>query len=144
MKKGNTVIITLKTEISLQNATEVEVEFTQAKKEVLVKTGDSVSATATKVTVTLSPEDSLLFEDGRFVGRVVRASFSDGTILISTPMYRPFETLFNMSGGGGGTDTSDATVTSGSEILLGFTAYAKGNKYTGEIPNYNGTVWEGD
>ena len=32
-----------------------------------------------------------------------------------------------------GTDTSDATLTSGSQILSGYTAYSKGTKYTGTI-----------
>ena len=33
-----------------------------------------------------------------------------------------------------GTDTSDATLTSGNQMLSGYTAYAKGTKYTGTIP----------
>ncbi len=36
-------------------------------------------------------------------------------------------------GGSGGTDTSDATLTSGSQMLSGVTAYSKGTKYTGTI-----------
>jgi len=34
---------------------------------------------------------------------------------------------------GGGTDTSDATLTSGGQMLSGYTAYARGSKYTGTI-----------
>lgn len=34
----------------------------------------------------------------------------------------------------GGTDTSDATMTSGDQMLSGVTAYSKGIKYTGTIP----------
>ena len=34
---------------------------------------------------------------------------------------------------GGGTDTSDATMTSGDQMLSGVTAYSKGTKYTGTI-----------
>ena len=34
----------------------------------------------------------------------------------------------------GGTDTSDATLNSGGQLLSGVTAYAKGTKYTGTIP----------
>lgn len=34
---------------------------------------------------------------------------------------------------GGGTDTSDATLTSGGQMLSGVTAYSKGTKYTGTI-----------
>lgn len=40
----------------------------------------------------------------------------------------------------GGTDTSDATLTSGGQMLEGITAYAKGTKYTGTIETYDGTV----
>ena len=35
---------------------------------------------------------------------------------------------------GGGTDTSDATLTSGGQMLDGVTAYSNGTKYTGAIP----------
>ena len=34
----------------------------------------------------------------------------------------------------GGTDTTDATLTSGGQMLSAYTAYAKGTKYTGTIP----------
>ncbi len=40
----------------------------------------------------------------------------------------------------GGTDTSDATLTSGGQMLEGITAYARGAKYTGTIETYDGTV----
>lgn len=36
--------------------------------------------------------------------------------------------------GGSGTDTSDATLNSGGQMLSGVTAYANGTKYTGTIP----------
>lgn len=39
-----------------------------------------------------------------------------------------------------GTDTSDATLTSGGQMLEGITAYARGAKYTGTIETYDGTV----
>lgn len=39
-----------------------------------------------------------------------------------------------------GTDTSDATLTSGGQMLEGITAYARGTKYTGTIETYDGTV----
>lgn len=41
---------------------------------------------------------------------------------------------------GGGDITSDATLTSGSQMLSGYTAYARGSKYTGTIPMYNGSI----
>lgn len=37
------------------------------------------------------------------------------------------------TGSGGGTDTSDATLDSGNRMLSGYTAYARGTKYTGNI-----------
>lgn len=40
----------------------------------------------------------------------------------------------------GGTDTSDATLASGSQMLSGITAYARGSKYTGTIDTYAGSV----
>lgn len=41
--------------------------------------------------------------------------------------------------GGGGTDTSDATLTSGDQILYSYTAYAKGIKFTGTIQTKSAT-----
>ena len=41
--------------------------------------------------------------------------------------------------GGGGTDTSDATMTSGDQMLSGVTAYSKGVKYTGTIASKTST-----
>ena len=40
-----------------------------------------------------------------------------------------------VAGISGGTDTSDATMTSGDQMLDGVTAYARGTKYTGTIPS---------
>lgn len=39
-----------------------------------------------------------------------------------------------------GTDTNDATLTSGTQILSGITAYSKGTKYTGTIATVDGPV----
>lgn len=39
------------------------------------------------------------------------------------------------SGGSGGTDTSDATLADGSQMLSPYTAYSKGKKITGTIPS---------
>ena len=48
-----------------------------------------------------------------------------------------------------GTDTSDATLNSSDQMLSGVTAYSKGTKYTGNIPNrgqvpYNNYKWSVD
>lgn len=42
-----------------------------------------------------------------------------------------------------GTSTDDATLSSGSQMLSGITAYARGSKYTGTIPMYNGSINSG-
>lgn len=45
---------------------------------------------------------------------------------------------FDGSGAASGTDTNDATLTSGAQMLSGVTAYSKGTKYTGTIPTVEG------
>ena len=47
--------------------------------------------------------------------------------------YKPSEMASAISSISTGTDTSDATLDSGSRMLSGYTAYAKGTKYTGSI-----------
>lgn len=39
------------------------------------------------------------------------------------------------------TDTQDATLTSGGQMLASYTAYSQGRKYTGAIPSQPATVW---
>ena len=53
----------------------------------------------------------------------------------SAPLEYPngFITAIGNISGGGGTDTSDATLTSGAQMLSPYTAYSKGTKYTGSI-----------
>ena len=143
MIRGNTVHIGLKTEVELQSAAEREAVFKQAGKDVLVKTGSSVIAVNKNLSIELTPEDSLLFDPGRYVCIIVRAAWPDGTILKSLPFYRPLEFFFSTENTGSGTDTSDATISDGSDIRFGKTAYARGAKFTGEIANYDGSVEEG-
>lgn len=56
---------------------------------------------------------------------------------VSTPMtlneMKTAVDSITTGGGSGGTDTSDATLISGSQMLSGVTAYSKGAKYTGTI-----------
>lgn len=47
--------------------------------------------------------------------------------------YKPSEMASAINSISTGTDTSDATLDSGSRMLSGYTAYAKGTKYTGSI-----------
>ena len=142
MKK--TVHIGLKTEVELQSASEREAIFTQAGKVVLVKSGDDVVAVDKHLSITLDPDDSALFDPGRYICIIVRAEWTDGTILESLPYFRPLEYFFSTENTGSGTDTSDATISGGADIRFGKTAYARGTKFTGEIANYDGTVEEGD
>ena len=55
------------------------------------------------------------------------------------PLYVGNERINNVSisfiSPDGGTNTNDATLTSGTQMLQGITAYSKGTKYTGTIPS---------
>ena len=55
------------------------------------------------------------------------------------PLYVGNERINNVSisftSSDGGTNTNDATLTSGTQMLQGITAYSKGTKYTGTIPS---------
>lgn len=55
------------------------------------------------------------------------------------PLYVGNERINNVSisfiSSDGGTNTNDATLTSGTQMLQGVTAYSKGTKYTGTIPS---------
>lgn len=55
------------------------------------------------------------------------------------PLYVGNERINNVSisftSPDGGTNTNDATLTSGAQMLQGITAYSKGTKYTGTIPS---------
>lgn len=51
--------------------------------------------------------------------------------------YKPSEMASAISSISTGTDTSDATLNSGSKMLSGYTAYAKGTKYTGSLSHWD-------
>lgn len=100
----------------------------------------------TRVTVTLSQLETLLFTTEDDVLVQLRVVSSDGKAYGSnTKKILVQECLDNNLLPLGmyeitGVDTSDATLESGAQLLLGVTAYAKGIKYTGTIPNYNGHI----
>ena len=50
------------------------------------------------------------------------------------------QVIVSVQSADGGVNTSDATLTSGAEMLAGVTAYSKGTKYTGTIPIVEGPV----
>lgn len=63
---------------------------------------------------------------------------------VSTATNASFDTMAtNIGNISTGTDTSDATLTSGSQMLKGYTAYARGAKYTGTIKNRGELNWSG-
>lgn len=63
---------------------------------------------------------------------------------VSTATNASFDTMAtNIGNISTGTDTSDATLTSGSQMLKGYTAYARNIKYTGTIENRGKLNWNG-
>lgn len=46
--------------------------------------------------------------------------------------------IMSVESADGGTNTNDATLNSGAQMLQGVTAYSKGTKYTGTIPTVEG------
>ena len=64
------------------------------------------------------------------------------TEVISTPKtYQSgyYTSSWTVTPNSGGTDTSDATLASNSQILSGITAYSQGTKYTGSMPSITPT-----
>lgn len=62
-------------------------------------------------------------------------SAAAGTVALKTSGAYMEDDVIVVDSGEGGTDTSDANLTSGGQMLSGITAYAKGIKYTGTIQN---------
>ena len=91
MKRGNTIVRTIKTVFDLRDANNVEVKFSQKGRVVLTKTGDQVLVGENSVQIVLSQEETLLFEPGRFIPVEINGYYDEGTKLTSNVMYRPFD-----------------------------------------------------
>lgn len=114
--------------------------------EILIPNEESPEYKITRVTVTLSQAETLLFtaEDNALVQ--LRVVSSDGKAYSSNTRKIKIQecldnnllplNMYEIIG----IDTSDATLDSDAQLLQGITAYAKGIKYTGSIPNYGGQI----
>ena len=90
MKKGNTILIQIKTGYDLRDAEKVEVIFSQAGNIMLVKTGDDLFINEKNIQIIMTKEENRLFESGRFIPVEICAYYEEGTMLSSNVMYRPF------------------------------------------------------
>lgn len=88
--KGNTAVITIKTERDLRDANEVEVVFSQKGKVKLIKTGTSLLVDEDKIRIIVTKDDTELFEAGRYIPAEVNAYYDEGTKITSNVMYRVF------------------------------------------------------
>ena len=91
MKRGNTIVRTIKTVFDLRDANNVEVKFSQKGRVVLTKTGDQVLVGENSVQIIMSQEETFLFEPGRYVPVEINGYYDEGTKLTSNVMYRPFD-----------------------------------------------------
>lgn len=91
MKKGNTALVRIKTNLDLRDADRIEVGFSQKGKTVLIKSGESVMTEEDDVLVVLSKPETSLFEAGRMIPVDVTAYYEEGTQITSNIMYRSFD-----------------------------------------------------
>ena len=141
----------LKSNIDLRQAETVTVAFYKDDKILLTKTGEDLDIKQSRVDLELSADDIALWEPGRYIGIDVKAFYADGSDLESNYVYRSFDVTQSRTEYWANTyfgddephhsdvvDTSDATLPDGSKMLAPYTAYARGNKYTGTIQTYAG------
>ena len=93
-----------------------------------------VGGSGSAITVTETPDSH-----GGTVLEITAVDLSEDTVTPSallsgyTAHNRAGDSIVGTATGGGGTDTSDATLNNGKQMLSGVTAYANGTKYTGTI-----------
>lgn len=145
--------LNLKSNIDLRQAETVTVVFYKDDKELLTKAGEDLTIKQSRVELYLSADELALWEPGRYIGIDVNAVYANGDELESNYVYRSFDPTKSRTEYWANTyfgddephhsevvDTSDATLTSGSQMLAPYTAYARGDKITGTMQKYGGEV----
>lgn len=86
-------------------------------------------------TVTPSASAQTVSTSGKYVtGNIIVSGDSN----LAAANILSGKSIFGVNGSAA--NTSDATLTSGSQMLSGYTAYSKGSKYTGSINSMSGTT----
>lgn len=90
MKKGNTIVISIDTDLDLTNANRVSVSFSQQGKVKLIKSGSQIEVDGQTVSVHVAEEETYLFESGRYIPVEVEAVYDQGSAT-SNSMFRGFD-----------------------------------------------------
>lgn len=90
MKKGNTIVAAIETDLDLTNANRISVTFSQGGKIKLIKSGSQVETGDHEVYVNILEEETYLFESGRFIPVEIEAFYDQGSAT-SNAMYRGFD-----------------------------------------------------
>lgn len=158
LRRGATVTHVFDFEGAIENPKAVQLTYKQGNYfaiqkqkedltyEILIPNEELPEYKITRVTVTLSQVETLLFTTEDDVLVQLRVVSSDGKAYVSNTQKIKIQecldnnvlpiNMYEVTG----VDTSDATLSSGKQLLQGITAYAKGIKYTGSIPNYGGQI----
>lgn len=90
-------LITISTSFNMSDADNVEVIFTQAGDNMLVKSGDEIAIEGNSVQIVLSEREVDLFEPGRYISINVEAYYDQGTTVKSYVMYRTLNDITDTS-----------------------------------------------
>lgn len=89
MRRGTTPTNTFNTSVSLAEAEVIYITYQQKRQTVVEKTIDDITVTADALTVELTQEETLLFDDRYSVSIQIRARFPDGSAIASNIMTVP-------------------------------------------------------
>lgn len=89
MLRGTTPTHVFKTNIDLSDAEVIFITYKQQGKILVEKTIDDVTLTAEEVSVKLTQEDTLAFDEHSNVKLQIRARFADGTAVACPVIERP-------------------------------------------------------